>query len=85
MDLQLAAVGVGQRAERVVVPKSSETECALCHRRIVACPLSLASTRTGDRNTIRAANSSLSSRRLWCFVKQKRNTETKRRTKWERS
>jgi len=35
---------------------------------------------TVDRNTIHAANSSLSSRRLGCFVKQKDNTETKRRT-----
>jgi dihydrofolate reductase len=33
-----------------------------------------------DRNTVRAANSSLSSRRLRCFVQQKDNTETKRRT-----
>jgi hypothetical protein len=73
VDMQLAAVGVGQRAEGVVVSPTSETERALGHRRILARALRLAAT-DGDRNTIRAANSSLSSRRLGCFVMQKDNT-----------
>jgi dihydrofolate reductase len=37
-----------------------------------------------DRNTIGAANSPLSSRRLWCFVKQNDTTSTNRRTEMGR-
>jgi dihydrofolate reductase len=47
---------------------------------ILARPLRRLAATEGDRNTIRAANSSLSSRRLGCFVKQKEYTETKRRS-----
>jgi dihydrofolate reductase len=77
--MQLAAVGVGQRAEGVVVPKTSETERALGHRTILACPLRIAAVGK-DRNTGRAADSSLSSRRVACFFRQKHNARTKRRT-----
>ena len=78
------AVRVGQRAERVVFPQTSETERALGHGRI-SHALFVSRQLDADRNTIRAANSLLSSRHLGCFVKQKDNTETKGEPKWEGS
>jgi hypothetical protein len=40
--VQLATVGVGQRAERLVVSQASETERSLGHRGILAKPLPFA-------------------------------------------
>jgi dihydrofolate reductase len=54
-------------------------ERVLGHRRILARPLRRLAATSGHRNTVRAADSSLSSRRLGCFVEEKDNPETKRR------
>jgi dihydrofolate reductase len=76
VEVELAAVGVRQLAERVFVPGAGETERALGHRTILARPLPIAVIERLS-NTSRAANSSLSSPRARCFFKQQDDTETK--------